>query len=326
MSERSTTRRDLLKAAGISLAAGWLGGASVLGKPQDAPPTVKRKRAFRLAHLTDIHVQPERKADGGMSACLKHVESLSDKPDLILTGGDLVMDSFDAGEARTKTQWDIFTRLIKDDTGIRVRHTLGNHDLWGGNKKKSKTTGQEPQWGKKWACDLLGLEKPYYSFDAGGWHMIVLDSVTVKDDGYIARLDEVQLDWLGRDIAAVAAKTPILICSHIPILTACVMLTSKYDEKITEHKVGGSVMHLEAIKLKDLFLKHPNVKLCISGHLHLIERIDFNGVSYVCDGAVSAGWWRGKNDETDFGYGVFDLYDDGSFEHQYVTYGWKASE
>src|SRR5262245_23463423 len=48
---------------------------------------------FRFVHLTDIHVQPERRADEGFAKCIDAVESLNPKPDFILAGGDLVYDA-----------------------------------------------------------------------------------------------------------------------------------------------------------------------------------------------------------------------------------------
>ena len=72
--------------------------------------------------------------------------------------------------------------------------------------------------------------------------------------------------------------------------------------------------------------QHRNVKLAVSGHLHLNERIDYAGVSYLCNGAVSGGWWKGPHLEFPEGYGVIDIHPDGTFEHQYVTYGWVAEK
>jgi hypothetical protein len=50
---------------------------------------------------------------------------------------------------------------------------------------------------------------------------------------------------------------------------------------------------------------------------------ELDGVTYVCDGAVSGAWWKGPKERCAEGYGLFDLFDDGSFKHQYVPYGWK---
>jgi hypothetical protein len=72
-----------------------------------------------------------------------------------------------------------------------------------------------------------------------------------------------------------------------------------------------------------LFKQHTNVKACISGHIHLVDRVDYLGVTYMCGGAVCGAWWKGSRfNECDPGYSLIDLYDDGSVERQYVAYGW----
>jgi 3',5'-cyclic AMP phosphodiesterase CpdA len=284
-----------------------------------------RKRALRVAHLTDIHVEPERRAGEGMAACLHHVQQLADEPELIVTGGDSVMDSFEADDARTTLQWDLWRRVLASDCSTSVRSCIGNHDVWGWAKSKSKTTGNEPTWGKKRAVEMLRLEERYYAFSQAGWQFIVLDSTQPLPDGsegYTAHVDEVQLDWLARTLRDTPADTPTLIISHIPILSASAILWAQDDRG--NFTISGSLMHTDCVKLKDLFAKHPNVKLCISGHLHLVDRVDYNGVTYLCNGAVSGNWWQGRHKDCDEGYVLLDLYDDGSFDHQYVKYGWKA--
>ena len=58
--------------------------------------------------------------------------------------------------------------------------------------------------------------------------------------------------------------------------------------------------------LRELFKKHGNVKLCLSGHMHLNDRCDVDGVSYICDGAVSGAKWKGSKRQTAEGYGLID--------------------
>lgn len=328
MSSR-VTRREVLHTAGLAAASALLGGRAVPAAFADPPPAAQpdaiRRPVLRIAHLTDTHVQPERKAAEGLAACLRHVQNQPDKPDLVLTGGDLVMDSFEAAFDRTKLQWDLFTRIFKDECGLPVEHCLGNHDIWGWNKTKSGAAGDEPQYGKKWALEVLGLEAPYRSFDRAGWHFIVLDSVSPKEDGYIGQLDEAQMEWLRADLARLPAGTPALVVSHIPILAACVLSDPKgAAEKEGEWRVSGSLMLTNGRKIRTLFAEQGNVKLCLSGHIHLVDRVDYAGVSYVCDGAVSARWWRGPYYECQEGYGRIDLYADGTWEHRYVPFGWEA--
>jgi 3',5'-cyclic-AMP phosphodiesterase len=196
--------------------------------------------------------------------------------------------------------------------------------VWGWDKKASNTTGNEPQWGKQWACDVFDIARSYRSFDHAGWHFIVLDSMVPNPDKlYSARLDDEQWDWLQGDLATTNPEKPVLVLSHIPILSACV-LAGWCRIGTGDMVVPHMLMHTDVVRIKDLFWKHKNIKLCLSGHLHLRERIDYNDVTYLCNGAVSGKWWKGDHQQTKAGYAVIDLFDDGTFENEYVDYGWKA--
>lgn len=284
-----------------------------------------RTRALRLAHLTDIHVQPELSAGDGLAACLRHVQSLKDAPSLILNGGDSVMDVFGKDAARAKAQADVFRSVLKQENSLQIEHCIGNHDVWGWNRKTSQTTGDEANWGKSWALDLFGLDRRYRSFDVAGWHFVVLDSVFSSGGGYTARLDEEQFDWLAKDLSATPSTTPVCVLSHIPILAVSAFMDGE-NEKSGDWKVPGSWMHIDARRIGKLFLKHPNVKLCLSGHLHLHDQCLYNNVWYVCNGAVCGNWWKGSYHQCAEGYGLIDLFADGTFNAQYVNFGWKAEK
>jgi Icc protein len=324
-SKRQTSRREFVS---IAAAASVAGGASVVAAGVEPKSSSGRKRALRLAHLTDVHVQPELEAGRGLATCLRHVHRLADRPELIIDGGDSVKDVFEADAERAKVQADLWRRVWKEECSLPVERCIGNHDVWGWDLENSKTAGNEAGWGKQWALDLFGLAKRYRSFERAGWHFVILDSTHPRDGdkrGYVAKLDEEQFDWFAKDLAAVDPKTPVIVISHIPILCACAFLDGK-NEKTGDWTVPGAWMHIDARRIKDLFLKHPNVKLCLSGHVHLWDRVEYNGVTYVCNGAVCGGWWKGSYQETPEGYGVVDLYEDGTFGAEYVKFGWVAVE
>jgi 3',5'-cyclic-AMP phosphodiesterase len=321
-------RRDLLKLLGVG-AAGAIAGLPSIVAAQAAATPVAGKRALRIAHLTDVHVQPERGAADGLIQCLHHVQSQAIKPDLIVVTGDCVFDSFGHDRARTQLQWDLWSRILKGECSLPIVPLLGNHDIWGWNKKKSATTGDEAGWGKKWACDALGLAKPYYSVDRGGWHFVMLDSVQPwAERAYTAHIDDEQMAWLKADLAANIGK-PTMISSHIPVLSITPIMAQKPEEGLGKNGepnslLGHAAMHNDWRELKALFKQHRDVKLAISGHIHLIDRLEYEGISYCCNGAVSGGWWKGAHlGEGDAGYAMIDLYDDGRFDREYVTYGWK---
>jgi len=313
------TRRGVIRSA-VAGAAGlgaWAGsGATVAFAEPNPAPNRTAERLLRLAHLTDTHVQSERSGDKGFANCLDHLHALKDKPELIIFGGDNLMN-VDAAKntgQRAQDQIDVWNTVVKEHCKIPHKYCIGNHDI----------LGMKQDTGKAWAVEQFGVPERYYSFDRAGWHILVLDSTEPQSGGgYKARLDEEQFDWLTDDLAKTPADRPVLIVSHIPLLT----VTAYFDgnnEKSGNWVVPGAWMHLDARRIKDLFAKHANVKLCLSGHMHLVDQVVYNDVTYCCNGAVSGAWWGGNYHECAPGYGLVDLYDDGSFYNQYVVHGWTA--
>lgn len=319
------SRREIIR-LGMASAAGLALPDFLQADPVKTPASEKpapRRRLLRLAHLTDVHIQPELSAAEGFAACLHHVQSQAERPELILFGGDCIMDGFFEGRDRTKTQWDIWTRVLKADCSLPIEACIGNHDIWGWSKSKSGCNGSEAAYGKKWAIDVLGIHDRYRSFDRGGWHFIVLDSIHPHGESFVGKLDDEQFDWLAADLKKTSPRTPVLILSHIPILASSVFFLEE-TERGGDWNIPAAAMHIDARRLKDLFLKHPNVKCCLSGHLHLVDRVEYDGVTYLCDGAVCGNWWKGPRQEFREGYAMLNLYSDGSVEREYVPYGWKA--
>ena len=73
-------------------------------------------------------------------------------------------------------------------------------------------------------------------------------------------------------------------------------------------------------EFKNLFYQYKNVKLCLSGHIHLQDEVEYLGVKYLCNGAVSGNWWEGNYQEFPPAYAVVDLYEDGSVQSEYKPY------
>ena len=317
----SLNRRELLTATGASLAVLALSGCRQ--GALSAVSTSRGRRVLRLAHLTDIHLLSSLNAPAGFTAALRHVHAQKDRPDLIVTGGDHIMDSLEKNDADTSEQWSLYHEIMQRECPTPVKSCIGNHDIWGWDQQKSQTTGDEPLWGKKRAVHELRLPHRYYSFDQAGWHFVILDS-TYQVDGsnFVAKLDDEQFGWLGRDLKN--NPRPTCIVSHEPILSASVFLWAEIRRG--QRQISASMMHTDAVQLKDLFKQHPQVKLCLSGHLHLVDRVDYTDVTYLCNGAVCGAWWHGDNKDCDEGYALVDLYADGSVSHQYVSYGWNPKQ
>lgn len=312
-------RRNFLQQGG-TLALGAAVGVS--GLPARASTHPARRRVLRAAHLTDVHVAAENGAPEGMAEALRHVQARPDRPELILFGGDCIGDALGTPKARALEQWDIWDRVLAAELKTPARMCLGNHDILGWNRREDAALRADPHYGKALALDRLGLAARHYSFDQAGWHFVVLDSMEFwhgGNQGYLARLDDEQVAWLEADLAAAAGR-PVCVLSHIPILSAAAFLDGDLAGTGT-WVVPGAWMHIDAKRIKDLFLRHPNVKVCLSGHLHMVDDVSYLGVRYLCNGAVSGNWWKpGKWQDFDRAYALIDFYDDGSVENTLVFY------
>jgi 3',5'-cyclic-AMP phosphodiesterase len=327
MKTPSTSRRNFITATATALAAAAT--SSLLAQtPAPAGGTAvpaARRRVLRIAHLTDAHVMPNQagSADSaaGLTAALRHAQGLPERPDVIFFGGDMIMDSLKTDKSRALEQWEVWQRVITEEVKIPYRLCLGNHDIWGWAAHKPEFEN-DPHYGKRLAMEVLGMKERYYSFDQGGWHLVVLDSMQIdhgSHHGYTARLDDAQFAWLSRDLAATPRETPVLILSHIPILSSCVFLDGDREDTGT-WVVPGAWMHIDARRLKTLFHQHPNVKACLSGHVHLVDDVSYLGVRYLCNGAVCGGWWKGGYQEFGPAYAIVDLFADGSVTNEIVNY------
>jgi Icc protein len=274
----------------------------------------ERKQVLRIAHLTDIHLKNEMNAPVRFGRCLKHMQEQTPKVDLVLNGGDIVFDMNKESRSAINAQWKLYKSVMKMECSLPVQYCLGNHDIWWNEQDKTNVF-----YGKSYSMEQLALSKPYYAIQKGGWKIIVLDSVHLDIDQtwYIGKLGDEQYAWLENELQTTDSSVPVLILSHIPILTATNLIE---DNIVNKWVMLGGDMHTDTSKIIKLFYKHPNIKLCLSGHIHLREKLIYNNVTYVCNGAVSGAWWNGSLRETAPGYGLIDLYADGSFNEQYINY------
>lgn len=274
----------------------------------------KEKPVLRVAHLTDIHLKNDFDAPKHFRDCLHHVQNQVPKVDFILNGGDVVFDMNKEKKETIDAQWQLVRSILSAECSIPSHYVLGNHDIWWEEQNKTSSL-----YGKQYALEQLQLSSPYYSFVKNGWKFICLDSVHLDIDGtwYIGKLGAEQFQWLENELKNTPATMPVCVLSHIPILTATLMIE---DDIVNKWEMLGGDMHTDTSAIIKLFYQHPNVKLCLSGHIHLRDKVVYNNVTYLCNGAVSGAWWKGNKRETAPGYGVIDFYKDGSFEERYVNY------
>jgi len=276
--------------------------------------SAKEQDSFTVAFLTDIHVQPEKNAIEGFNKAIAKVNEL--KPDLVITGGDLVMDALGTGYDRADSLYNIYDSL-QAKFEMPVYNTIGNHEVFGLYKESGVDT-VHPLYGKKLYEKRIGPR--YHSFDHKGWHFMILDGIGFTPERrYIGHIDQDQMNWIKEDLAKVDKDTPIAISVHIPFINAGIQY---YYGSLEEN--GASAVITNAKEVLELFNGH-NLKLALQGHLHWLEDIYIDKTHFIIGGAVSSNWWSGKRHGMEEGFLLLDFRAD-DFDWEYVDYGWVVPE
>lgn len=270
------------------------------------------KPDFSFAFLTDIHVQPELKAEQGFQQAIDNVNQLG--PDFVITGGDLVMDVMGQTYDRADDLYKMYQKNM-DLFEMPVYNTIGNHEIFGISMKED-IDRDHPEYEKGMFENRLGDR--YTSFNYQGWHFMLLDSIIpTAGDGYAGWIDAEQMEWIESDLKQVDPETPIVISTHIPLISVFPQLNG--------NPIGDTMSGLVVNNAHDvltLFQNH-NLKLVLQGHLHAIEDISVGGVRFITAGAVSANWWKGLRNGLEEGFALIKVKDD-SFTWEYIDFGWEA--
>jgi len=279
---------------------------------QNANETGDPENDFSFVFLTDIHLMPEQNATKGFLQAIDTINSLT--PDFVLTGGDNIMDALGQTYGRSDSLYNLYEETIKN-LEMPVYHTMGNHEVFGLYEKSGISPDHE-KYGKKLYENRLA--KRYYSFNHKDWHFIVLDGIGFTEDRrYYGYVDTEQVEWLKKDLAEVGKEKPIVVSTHIPLLS----VGSQISEGPTVGLSQGSVI-TNADEIRNL-LEQYNTKLVLQGHLHILEDIQYNGIHYITGGAVSSRWWRGSLLGMEEGFVKVDIKGD-DFEWKYVDFGWEV--
>lgn len=304
----SHARRRFLHRMSLATATAAM-PASAVASPADATS------GFRFVFMTDPHVQPERGAIEGTTQCIATINAR--EPAFVITGGDLIMDALEVGPERLHLQWRLWDQCLAT-LARPAHHTIGNHDVCGWSSKAIVKPG-DADYGKKFFADRYGQGRTYRSFDHGGWHFVLLDSIG-QDAGtldYRGWLDDAQIEWLKADLEKAGHKTPTVLVTHIPFFSVWHQAVKGPAFAVDGKALVGNVHMLRG------WLSRFNIRLVLSGHGHLYERIELGGVTHLQGGAVSGLWWKGPVNGDPEGFVEVHCQPDGTFQTQHLGYGWK---
>ncbi len=273
-----------------------------------------KSESFSFIFLTDIHLEPGRHAPEGFQMAIDRVNELA--PDFVLTGGDLIADALGVGEARADSLYQLYKEMA---TGFRmpVYNTMGNHEVFG-IYAKSGVSPDDPLYGERMFEKQIG--KRYYAFEHKGWRFYVLDGIEEDPERfYYGGVDSAQMAWIREDLASVPADQPLIISTHIPLMS----VQSQVKGGALSPNPKGLVVG-NSKEVLELFKDH-NLKLVLQGHLHFLEDIYAEGIHFITGGAVSSAWWTGKRDGLEEGFLKVNVKGE-TFDWEYIDYGWVVPE
>ncbi len=251
-----------------------------------------RAISFQAVHITDIHVKDQNATYVSRIAALK-AKIANHSIDYILNTGDTADSAPTSADAEVED-------LVADLTAIKPMITArGNHD---GSVTNAQLGMPVDNW---YYQDITGTD----------WRVIVLYS----QGGGNYSLGATQTTWLTDTLAASTSKYVILM-SHVPFCSVAALMWYLRNSQAWGNTTD---YHSDAKEILDIVKANPNIKVCLSGHEHTIDRVEHEGVVYLCSGAVSANWW-GDNTYTEkgypAGYRLIDFYNNGTIKEKFLTY------
>ncbi len=268
---------------------------------------------LRLVFYTDVHARTEWETPNALMMAAASINA--QKADLVIAGGDLITEGFDSTSETAAPRWDAYMAMHRE---IEADHhtTIGNHDLVGAQPKDGSRPAADPRLDYK---RRLGLKRTYRSFDALGYHVMLLDSLRVSGDEYKYHgwVSLEQREWIKEDLSRIPPGIPVVVVLHIPLLTALYNVTEGATSRAKPNRVV--VNNTEVLAL---FEEH-NLVLVLQGHLHVSELLRWRNATFITGGAICGKWWRGPYFGTEEGFNVLTLHRD-RIEWEYVDYGWRA--
>lgn len=299
-------RREFLTAAAA--------GAISLGFPRRASWALSDgpREAVRIVFFTDIHARVEWDTPTAMELAAELINR--QEADLLICGGDCITDGYQSSRAAVAHRWRAYREHLADRLRMRPITAIGNHDYVGAMPED----GSEPEPDPRAAFrEELGVPVLWQSVDAGSCRVLTLDSVDITRDElkYRGFVDAAQLAWLREEVARVPDDVPIILVTHMPLLTTFFQATEGGENAAPRNRIV--VNNREVL---DVF-SGRRLPVVLQGHLHVDEILRWGGTTFITGGAVCGKWWRGAWMGTEPGFGVVTLRRN-RVDWEYVELGW----
>ena len=285
--------------------------------PQPQLPLALRRTGkgepFSFLFITDAHLQPELNGVIGTDMAMKKARTF--KADFAINGGDHVFDSLGVPKSAPLQLFDLYAKT-EQDLGLKVYHTVGNHDV----------LGIYPASGIA-ATDPSTARSSLKTASASGTTPSTTRATTLSCSTRSASPTIMPTRAASTPSSLHGSRailprcpqgTPIIVSVHIPLVSAF----ASYIPAPATPAGHQSLTVANANEVLDLFEGH-NVIGVLQGHTHINENVDYKGVTYITSGAICGNWWKGSRMGTPEGFTVVNVAN-GRLTTHYETYGFKA--
>jgi 3',5'-cyclic-AMP phosphodiesterase len=204
--------------------AGGVPGSRALG-----PAAAEAAGAsFSFVQISDTHIGFKGAANpdamGTFETAVARIKALDPKPAFVIHTGDIT-------HAQKAGAFDTVSEALKGVGAEKTFYVPGENDVFadGGTEYLSRFA----PGGRGWQ-----------SFDYRGVHFVGLVNVLNFKAGKLGSLGADQLEWLERDVASLAASTPIVVFAHVPLWAVYPQwgwVTDDGAQALTSLKKFGSV-------------------------------------------------------------------------------------
>ena len=267
MSEVRLTRRAILRGGSLFIAGAGVGTLVWPGCSHSRGGSGRRTEPLRIGVLTDVHYA-DKVAHGSrhyresLSRVAAAVERFNDaRTDFAIQLGDFIdsADSLDQELGHLRTIEAVYAQAR-----CPRHHVLGNHCV------HTLTKAQ--------FLETVAAKASYYSFDAGGFHFVVLDGCFRSDgqaygnrnsDWTDANIPSQQCEWLAADLRS--ARKPTIVFVH-----------QRLD-------VDGHYGIKNQMEVRRLLEQAGIVQAVFQGHQHQNDLNEIGGIHYCTLAAMVEG-------------------------------------
>lgn len=266
---------------------------------------------YKVIFMGDMHVA-NRSSNNDLGQFKKvaadiksYVNTLGSKRVYAITLGDMTWDLY--WYDRKFAPADYHKTINEVLSGLPIYHTIGNHD---NDMRAFGNAGAKNPFS-------VNIAPPYYSFNIGGVHYIMLDNVDCVNyigdetrnhiDGQIY---DPQWAWLAKDLSYVDKSTPVLVMMHVPVFKQDGVNSFAKNmpdaDKLIAALNGFQTVHFVTGHTHRSYNIVPE-NTAVTGGRNIYE----HNLSAIC----SDWWWSGNytpgllqaSDGTPSGYGVWDI-------------------